>query len=494
MKYHTRKLEIDSKDPFKHDLLGRAGYAETLFKIIKNHKQPLTIALDDQWGNGKSTFALMWERFLRNQGVPCVYIDTFKCDYYQDPFAAIAGAIIRYEKSILGDVDSEFGIRYKKLAERALMACAPYALSLATAGTVPSGLTEKIFSKRKKFFSSAVESAIAADLSRDTLINDFKSSLSRLATRIQPALSPHDIKQPLVIIVDELDRCRPLFAIELLEKIKYFFDAENVIFLLAVNRRELASSVQSVYGSENGERFLDKFVNFSFSLSFNHNRDKTITPVDAFVAELYEYHEIIPDKLGNSFHFDNKDFSSENIKNTQIKIVQEWARRLNLSLRQIQHIFINLSILHEIIDESSPCFEWLLFVSSLKVYDRDLFEGLANNSIKYNELDEKLNLSNIEIVIDDGKSQIGNALSLAGLMKLGIKFSVVAKAPTPLGTCLSGETVLLAKAIRYFSDFVGVDSKLSNIDTGKIFFSEASRHERALKVIKYARALERFDI
>ena len=329
------------------------------------------------------------------------------------------------------------------------------------------------------------------------MVADFKSTLSNLSKRILDKRSggyPHT-EQPLVIIVDEIDRCRPPFAIELLEKIKHFFETQNVVFLLVINRKELESAVKSVYGSENSGRFLDKFINFSTSLPYNYNRDKEreAVPVDCFIADLYEYHEFDGAGLGRSYCWGECNSSKEKVIEHHIHIIQEWARRLNLSLRQIQQVFVNLSLFSKIINETEPCFEWLLFIASLKVYDRDLFKKLADNHIEYNDIYNKFNFSDIEIVTKDKNGELGKTLDLAGLMKLGIKLSIDEDGGAP-SIYTKIENSPLVNAILYYSRFLKADPK-SFIICGKgVCIKESPKADRIPKMVEYARLLERFDL
>jgi hypothetical protein len=72
---------------------------------------------------------------------------------------------------------------------------------------------------------------------------------------------------PLVVVVDELDRCRPDYALALLEVVKHFFSVPNVHFVLGVNLEALAHSVRARYGSGiDAERYLRRFVSLSVHL------------------------------------------------------------------------------------------------------------------------------------------------------------------------------------------------------------------------------------
>jgi hypothetical protein len=71
----------------------------------------------------------------------------------------------------------------------------------------------------------------------------------------------------LVIVVDELDRCRPDYALAMLEIIKHFFAVDHVHFVLGVNLRELENSVKARYGAGiNAGLYLQKFITVTVAL------------------------------------------------------------------------------------------------------------------------------------------------------------------------------------------------------------------------------------
>ena len=77
------------------------------------------------------------------------------------------------------------------------------------------------------------------------LIKKFKTNLKDFANELKEQKNC-----PVVVVIDELDRCRPLYAIELLEVAKHLFSVENIVFVLAINLRELGHSIKAVYGSD----------------------------------------------------------------------------------------------------------------------------------------------------------------------------------------------------------------------------------------------------
>ena len=83
------------------------------------------------------------------------------------------------------------------------------------------------------------------DLLQDYLDQrETKDRLREELTRLSAAVA-EETGRPLVFIIDELDRCRPTFAIELLERVKHIFDVPDLVFVFGVNRAEICKSLQS---------------------------------------------------------------------------------------------------------------------------------------------------------------------------------------------------------------------------------------------------------
>ena len=73
--------------------------------------------------------------------------------------------------------------------------------------------------------------------------------------------------RPLIVMIDELDRCRPSYAVELLEVAKHLFSVNNIVFVLAVNRAELIHSIRAVYGGGfDGDGYLRRFFDVDIRL------------------------------------------------------------------------------------------------------------------------------------------------------------------------------------------------------------------------------------
>ncbi len=144
-----------------------------------------------------------------------------------------------------------------EVARRAL----PGLLRLATAGVLD--VNPIINKEAVEMLSSIAQERLTAHLATQESLQDFRNTLEDMAK----TLSKCNSGLPLVVIIDELDRCRPSYATELLEVAKHFFVVNNIVFVLAVNRSELAHSIRALYGeSFDALGYLRRFFDIDFRL------------------------------------------------------------------------------------------------------------------------------------------------------------------------------------------------------------------------------------
>ena len=95
------ELEIGDLDGFKPelDIFKRARVGEGMTHLVATVDHPMVLALDADWGSGKTVFLKMWAGELRKQGFPVVYFDAYANDFFEDAFLAIAGEILALAKS-----------------------------------------------------------------------------------------------------------------------------------------------------------------------------------------------------------------------------------------------------------------------------------------------------------------------------------------------------------------------------------------------------------
>src|SRR5690606_16785492 len=92
-------------------------------------------------------------------------------------------------------------------------------------------------------------------------IHDFRQSLKEFIANTNEG-------KPLIFIIDELDRCRPNYAVSILEQIKHFFSVPNIVFVLSIDKVQLGNAIKGVYGSADldAEEYLRRFIDLEYSI------------------------------------------------------------------------------------------------------------------------------------------------------------------------------------------------------------------------------------
>lgn len=207
--------EILSDEPFKNDLLDREQYADILTSLIDTSEKGFTMSINATWGYGKTTFVRMWEAKLRAQGYSTVYINAWEKDYIQDPFAVVISTIWEQTQKQNSHVKN-IATTVKELADIASKIIAYRYIGDAALDALKKGLSNHV----------KCDFVLDDYIEHTKRIEDFKKQLHEYVKQLQ---EQEGSKDKLVIFVDELDRCRPTYAIEMLERIKHLFSIENIV-------------------------------------------------------------------------------------------------------------------------------------------------------------------------------------------------------------------------------------------------------------------------
>ena len=257
------KSKYPRDNPFQHDLLGRKEQVEILTHLVGGFEGPCVLAVDAAWGTGKTTFIRMWAQHLRNEGFPVVEFNAWKTDFAVDPFVALSTELTEglqqyanSDKSLATKIAET-----KKGATEVLRLAVPGAIRLATAGILD--LTPLIEKEVGQALASYAKDRLSQYQEAQTSVESFKHTLEDMAK----TLAQSKERRPLVLFVDELDRCRPSYAVELLEVAKHLFSVDQIVFVLTVNRPELAHSIKSLYGRGfDAAGYLRRFFDLDFAL------------------------------------------------------------------------------------------------------------------------------------------------------------------------------------------------------------------------------------
>lgn len=284
MRLVPRPPEIGPNDGFtpKNDIFGYREFGERLGSLVAGIDQPLTLLLDGPWGSGKSTFVKQWAGYMRNRGAAVVEFNAFANDHQDDAFIVLAAEIIALAKEHLGGNESrvrKLVNSAKKAGARLLPLATRLAIRASTMGLLSvddieaAGETVKEFAKElgdeaAKAAEQAVSDRIRNARNDHAAMATFRQSLKDVSDAIRAKAS--DSGQPpfpLVFIIDELDRCRPPFALEIFERVKHLMSVPGVVFLFVTNLDQMAAAVRGAYGqSTNGEQYLEKFYDHRIML------------------------------------------------------------------------------------------------------------------------------------------------------------------------------------------------------------------------------------
>ena len=241
------------------------------FNIFKNIKGDLKefennpdfiqkIFIDAPWGMGKTYFGQALKEKLEVGVTDKVeIINIWKIDYFSDPMKSFMGEL--RDKKILGE-----GIKDK--AEELLS----LNKSPIIKKSLPFLLDNILFPFLEKYTGVKVEGLkgkvenVVKGFSEINLpeLEEYKK-YKKAVEEFKEELNKDDKRK--VIIIDELDRCKPDYAISILEIIKHFFGVKNIIFIFLVNKEQLKNTVLNLYLKEDkNEEYFEKFFDIEFKL------------------------------------------------------------------------------------------------------------------------------------------------------------------------------------------------------------------------------------
>ena len=232
--------------------------------------------------------------------------------------------------------------------------------------------------------------------------------MSRRATKDELRRLLQDLSQsvvdatghPLVFIIDELDRCRPTFAVELLERVKHIFDVPNMVFVFGINRDELCSSLQSIYGEIDAGVYLRRFFDLEFTLP---EADSQV-----FCKHLFEKFEL-EDFFGRYSTSANARQHREDYQQFLTRIPELWSY-FGLSLRDVDYCVRLISVACSNLRPHAAMYPWLLgLLIVLKFSNLNLYRKLVKGECFASEV---MNYVYSLIPQDDGYSNIARTLAL----------------------------------------------------------------------------------
>ncbi|WP_421319492.1 KAP family P-loop NTPase fold protein [Aeromonas veronii] len=308
-----------SEEILSADRLDRARYAEFLTKYLaaEGKQRNYVLNLNAEWGAGKTWFIKRWYMELKAH-YPTVYIDAWQQDFSDDPLLTVISSIIDQLRDATGNkVAIPDGIKSKLLG--LLKVGGKLVLKSAIK---KAGLEDGDFSMEGEDADKLVDTLCSNHKERYESIQYLKNEI-RQWVEGAVGLSEGELDYPAFILIDELDRCRPSYAVEMLETIKHIFDIPGVVFVLATDTEQLQHAIKVIYGDGfDAESYLGRFFHRRFTLGSISRRE--------FIQQA-----IVDKKL----HFEHINVWPE-ITNSQVlvNVLTAVCDHFSLSLRKTEQV------------------------------------------------------------------------------------------------------------------------------------------------------------
>jgi hypothetical protein len=370
MRIFPPALEIGDHEGFdaQKDIFQRAAFGTGIANLLGTSSDPLIIMLDAPWGTGKTTFIKMLAGHLRNEGFPVIYFDAFENDHVDNGFLTIAGEVIRLSTDLKKSKTPQHKLFVKKAARAGgilLRMGAKIGVKAATLGAIDAadfeGLKSVANDIAKETSTKAdeyVESLLKLQSQEHETLSGVRQALRELAKSLvvsQADDGDGSKARPLIFIIDELDRCKPTFALELLEKIKHIFSIPNVHFVLSTHLAQLENTVKFSYGSDVDARtYLQKFYNviLHFPVESSQVSERVISKYFGYLSRVLS------------------------IKSDDLALVRNVAEARQLSLRTIERIVTCIALARAFTPENYLWLDPIISgLSIIKIIDPSLFRG-----------------------------------------------------------------------------------------------------------------------
>lgn len=238
------KKKLEKLEPSKiiEELENNSDYIQRIF-------------IDAPWGMGKSFFSKALKEKIekgnetRGEEIKFININAWETDYFSDPMKSMVGEINSNIR-----LSSETTEKAEQILKKGLTI---FGKSIINKGLEKLGIDETKRKELETLFKEVTQFETSE-------LKDYKN-YKELVDKFKECLSLE--KELKVIVIDELDRCKPTYAIELLETIKHFFGVKNIIFVFLVNKEQLKSIASTSYLTEDKcSEYFEKFFDIQFNL------------------------------------------------------------------------------------------------------------------------------------------------------------------------------------------------------------------------------------
>jgi len=333
-------LTFDKRDEFN-----RKPIAEKIITLLESDIDVSPLLIDGDWGTGKSEFCQKLINLMDKEKYHLVYVDAFKTDYMEEPLLALLAEIIK--TCILEGKTEEQNKEHKEKIKK-IVSAAKFGIKSVLKFGVNLLLSQNIGNAPEKY-KEAVEGVIkelsekTIEVSTEALLKEQVEAEKNIKA-LQDCLKEIAKDKSIIIFIDELDRCRPDYAIDMLEIIKHVFEIDKIKIVLIANMKVIRLAVDHRYGhGVNSYSYLDKFIKFRITLP---NSSKSIVEFSDDKNNSFTYLEHLVSNsslLKGEYH---NDLTKENNTNYLLnrELILSLVTRNNVSLRDVEKIIRNFEI------------------------------------------------------------------------------------------------------------------------------------------------------
>jgi len=395
-------LDIPLQDN-ENDMLQILTFETALNEFVRKTSTPISIALQGEWGSGKTSFMnrLNFE-ICKNSNATSygIWLNTWHYALLKNKENILEEIILALINDVLAISKKEYPDKFKTLTKDI------YTIGKNIFKGISKIAVKTAISQVNSDLANAVDETIFTEKSETNYsLNDLKNKLGDLISQLmQRNIENAKAQQSFIFFIDDLDRIEPSLAVNILELLKNIFDIKHCIFVLAIDYDVVVKGLKNKFGELNDKNerefrsFFDKIIQLPFQM-----------PVSS-----YNIHDYIQELLLTVDYITEKE--AENAK-----LMQSLVQFTNLSVgsnpRSIKRLVNTLSFVNLLIRSKSKIekkefkitsdYKQIIFaLTCIQSAFPDIFNLLTDNPNIENWTYEFSKKKNIEINEDDTQSNV----------------------------------------------------------------------------------------
>lgn len=363
--YKNENSDINPTDIWADDLFNRQYTAQFFTKIITSVCQSYVISINSKYGSGKTFFLNRWAEELKQSGEIVITFDSWDYDFVEKPLLPFLYNFLEQLKK-QGLVEYDFDTDFQNCKD-VIVKCFKNFINVASKGCV------NIDDLKKYTNADNIQIPKIQTLEE---YNELRNALQGFKESLKQIVRKNDNKN-IYVFVDELERCRPTFAIELLEAIKHLFNVKGLVFVLGTDRSQLKHTISNIYGiNMDSEGYLRRFIDLELELP--------AVKTDIFVEYLKNKFEIQNKNINNK---DNWVLGFEYFH----KYFNIFSQKYNFQLREIEQIYAKFNVITKMLDENvikiTPLLALLMI---LKIKNENLYNEFSLENLSFDNIENYL--------------------------------------------------------------------------------------------------------